>query len=93
MDCWKTLSENLPETVTLETFGFSDGRKLILNGTAPQENYNDVLKLFADMRKATINGQPMFDMNKGKEPNQRLGPGGTIVNWDFTLELKRTEGE
>lgn len=93
LDCWKTLSENLPETVTLETFGFSDGRKLILNGTAPQENYNDVLKLFADMRKATINGQPMFDMAKGKEPNQRLGPGGTIVNWDFTLELKRTEGE
>ena len=45
------------------------------------------------MRKATVNGQPMFDMTKGKEPNQRLGPGGTIVNWDFTLELKRTEGE
>ncbi len=93
LDCWKTLSENQPETVTLETFGFSDGRKLVLNGTAPQENNSDVLKMYADMRKATVNGQPMFDFTKGKEPELRLGPGGTIVNWNFTLELKRTESE
>ena len=93
LDCWKTLSENQPETVTLETFGFSNGRKLVLNGTAPQENNSDVLKMYADMRKATINGQPLFSFTGGKEPELRLGPGGTIVNWNFTLELKRTEGE
>ncbi len=93
LDCWKVLSENQPESVTLETFGFSDGRKLVLNGTAPQEKNSDVLKMFADMRKATVNGQPMFDFTRGKEPELRLGPGGTIVNWNFTLELKRTEGE
>ncbi len=93
LDCWKTLSENQPETVTLETFGFSDGRKLVLNGTAPQENNSDVLKMFADMRKATVNGQPMFDFTKGKEPELHLNPDGKTVRWNFTLELKRTESE
>jgi hypothetical protein len=93
LDCWKTLSENQPETVTLETFGFSNGRKLVLNGAAPQESNSDVLKMYADMRKSTVNGQPLFSFTSGKEPELRLGPGGTIVNWNFTLELKRTEGE
>ena len=93
LDCWKAFAENQPESVTLETFGFSDGRRLILNGTAPQDNYNDVIKMYADMRKVRVNGQPMFDLSNGKEPGARLGPGGTIVNWDFALELKRTEGE
>ena len=93
LDCWKTLSENQPETVTLETFGFSNGRKLVLNGAAPQENNSDVLKMYSDMRKATVSGQPLFSFSGGKEPELRLGPGGTIVNWNFTLELKRTESE
>ena len=93
LDCWKALSENQPETVTLETFGFSNGRRLVLNGSAPQENNSDVLKMYADMRKAAINGEPMFSFTGGKEPELRLGPGGTVVNWNFTLELKRTEGE
>jgi hypothetical protein len=94
LDCWKAVAENLPETVTLETMGFSDGRKLTINGTAPQENNGDVLKFYSDVRKATsMSDQPLFDLSKGKEPELRLGPGGTVVNWSFFLDLKRTEGE
>lgn len=94
LDCWKVTAELLPETITLDGFAFSDGRKLSLNGTAPGEAVNDITeKFYKEIRKATLNGQPMFDLTKGQELSTRLGPGGTVVNWNFTLELKRTEGE
>jgi hypothetical protein len=96
LDCWKVTAELMPENVQLETFGFTDGRKLSLSGTAPADKVNDVLEFYGAMRKATLKGQPMFDATgakKGQELSQRLGPGGTVVNWNFGLELKRTEGE
>ena len=95
LDCWKATAELMPENVQLEGFGFTDGRKLTLNGTTADKG-KGVLEFYGTMRKATLKGQPMFDTTdpkKGREPNTRLGPGGTVVNWDFGLELKRTEGE
>lgn len=96
LDCWKVTAELMPENVQLEGFGFSDGRKLALNGTAAADKVSDVLEFYGAMRKATLKGQPMFDATgskKGQELSTRLGPGGTVVNWNFGLELKRTEGE
>ncbi len=96
LDCWKVTAELMPESVQLDGFSFSDGRKLALNGTAAADKVNDVLEFYGAMRKATIKGQPMFDATgakKGQELSTRLGPGGTVVNWNFGLELKRTEGE
>ena len=66
---------------------------LALNGTAPADSVSDALKFYGDMRKATLNGEQMFDSAKGQDISTRLGPGGTVVNWSFGLELKRTEGE
>lgn len=96
LDCWKTTAELMPENVQLDSFGFTDGRKLSLNGTAAADKVNDVLEFYGAMRKATLKGQLMFDATdpkKGQELSTRLGPGGTVVNWNFGLELKRTEGE
>jgi hypothetical protein len=93
LDCWKVTAELMPENVQLDGFGFVDGRKLTLNGTAAADKVNDVLGFYGAMRKATLKGQPMFDPNKGAELSTTLGPGGTVVNWRFGLELKRTEGE
>ncbi len=90
LDCWKITAELLPETAQLDNFGFSDGRKLALAGTAPADSVNAVIDFYGAMRKATLNGQPMFDANKGQELSTRVGPNG--VNWNFALELKRTEG-
>lgn len=92
LDCWRATAELLPETLTLESFGFSDGRKLALSGTAPADSVGDVNKFYGDIRKATLGNQPMFDFNKGQQLSTRVGPGG-LVNWNFGLELKRTEGE
>jgi hypothetical protein len=93
LDCWKVTAELLPESAQLDGFSFSDGRKLALNGTAPADSVNSVIEFYGAMRKAVLNGQPMFDANKGQELSTRTGPGGTVVNWNFALELKRTERE
>jgi hypothetical protein len=93
LDCWKVTAELLPESVTLDSFNFSEGRKLALNGTAPGDAVLQVNKFYGDIRKATLNGATMFDFTKGQELSTRLGPGGTVVNWNFALELKNTEGQ
>jgi len=90
LDCWKVTAELLPESAQLDTFGFSDGRKLSLSGTAPSDAANAVIEFYGAMRKATLNGQPMFDPNKVEELSSRAGPGGNLV-WSFGLELKLTE--
>jgi len=90
LDCWKVTAELLPESAQLDSFGFADGRRLSLSGTAPADAANAVIEFYGAMRKAMLNGQPMFDPNKGQELSQRAGPGGNLV-WNFTLELKRTE--
>ena len=92
LDCWKVTAENLPETLTLDSFSFSEGRKLRLSGTAPGDSALDVTAFYRDMLKATLNGQLLFDFTKGQPLSSQAGVGGA-VNWNFTLELKRTEGE
>lgn len=91
LDCWKTVAELMPETVTLDGFNLIDGRKLALNGTAPTDQVNDVLDFNKAMRKHVINGQPLFDQAKGDQFSSRVNPGGATVSWNFGLELKRAE--
>jgi hypothetical protein len=93
LDCWKVTAELLPESAQLDGFNFSDGRRLALNGTAPADSVNAVIDFYGAMRKATLNGQPMFDPNKGQELSTGILPGGASVRWNFALELKRTEGQ
>ena len=90
LDCWKVTAELLPESAQLEGFGFADGRKLSLSGTAPEDSANAVIDFFGAMRKATLNGQPMFDPVKVQELKYQKAPGGNIT-WSFGLELKQTE--
>jgi len=90
LDCWKVTAELLPESAQLDTFGFSDGRKLSLSGTAPSDAANAVIEFYGAMRKATLNGQPLFDPNKVQELSSRKGPGDNLA-WSFGLELKQTE--
>jgi hypothetical protein len=93
LDCWKVTAELMPAEVQLDGFSFSDGRKLALNGTAAADKVNAVLDFYGVMRKAALNGQPMFDPARGAELSTRLGPGGTAVNWNFGLELNRKEAQ
>jgi hypothetical protein len=92
LDCWKVTAELLPETLTLDQYAFADGRRLRLSGTAPGDSANDVITFYRDIQKATLKGQPIFDFTKGQPLSSVAGVGG-VVNWNFTLELKRTEGK
>jgi len=92
LDCWKITAELLPETVTLDSFAFSDGRKYALSGTVPGDAVSDVYKFYADIRKSSQGSEALFDANKGQQLSTRAGPGGIVI-WNFSLELNRTEGE
>ena len=90
LDCWKTVAELLPDGVTLEGYNFSEGKKLTLSGSAPADQVKRLLDFDADIRKAVVNGQPLFDPTAGDHVTYRSAAGGT-VNWSCVLELKRSE--
>lgn len=87
LDCWKSVAEFLPDTLTLEGFNFNDGQRLTLNGNAPKDDAEKVFSFYSDLRKAAPNGQPLFSITGGDTFNSRLV--GAVVVWSFTLELKR----
>jgi hypothetical protein len=90
LDCWKAVAELLPDSITLEGFSFNDGKRLSLNGTAPDDQKKRLLDFDADIHKATKDGQMLFNPNAGEHLTYHSGAGGT-VSWSCVLELKRTE--
>lgn len=91
LDCWKALAEQLPDAVTVDSFTFSDGRRLLLSGTAPNDKVDSVLNFSSTLRKAGLQGQALFDPAKGDPLTYKTLPGGSAVSWSFSLELKRVE--
>jgi hypothetical protein len=91
LDCWKAIAELLPDGVTLDQFNLAEGRRLSLNGTAPEGQEKRLLDFDADLRKAPGNdNQPLFDPKEGEHITWQKGASGTI-NWRCAVELKRTE--
>ena len=89
LECWKTVAELLPDGVTLDGYNFNDGKKLTLSGSAPADQVKRLLDFDADIRKAVVNGQLLFDPNAGDHVTYRSAPSG--VSWSCVLELKRSE--
>jgi hypothetical protein len=91
LDVWKAVAEWMPEGLTLDGWNFSDGQKLVLSGTASADQVREVNDFEAKLRKAPFGGQFLFNQNRPDDFQERQGPGGTTVNWSFSLELSRTE--
>jgi hypothetical protein len=91
LDCWKAVAELLPPNITLDGFNFSDGKKLTLSGSVPTDEVKRLWDFDSDIRKASANGQPLFDSIAGDHVSYHDGPGG-MKSWSCVLELKRTEG-
>jgi len=93
LDCWKVTALLIPADATLDSFNFSDGHRLSLNGTAPADKVQDLLNFESSMRKAPANDLPnapsLFDRDKGDPLTYHVS--GQVVNWNFSLELKRAE--
>lgn len=87
LDCWKYTAEFLPESVTLNSLEFRNGKTLALNGTAPADQRSLITDFNEAMRKATKDGKPFFE--KVDPPSQKLLNGS--ITWYFNAELARSE--
>jgi len=88
LDCWKAVAELLPDGVTLESYNFSEGKKLTLSGTAPADQTKLLTAFHDDIRKVAPNGQLLFNPNTPPLTWERRGE---TVSWHCVLELRRTE--
>jgi hypothetical protein len=91
LDCWEAVAEKLPSGVTLDSMNFNDGKKLLLNGTAPSSQVNDVIDFSGNLRKATKDGQQLFNLAGGDALSFQNNAGNATARWSFGLELKRGE--
>jgi hypothetical protein len=90
LDCWKIVAEQLPEGISLARFSFDNGQKVSLNGTVTPDQISEITDDFYDpIRKAQINGRPMFDPNGGDQLTYHQY--ANSVNWNFSLVLKHAE--
>ncbi|HSY10284.1 MAG TPA: hypothetical protein VK840_05150 [Candidatus Dormibacteraeota bacterium] len=89
LDSWRLVAEQLPDGVSLARLSFADGKKLSLNGTATQDQITPVSNFSDALRKAKLNGQPMFDPLGGDPFGWRQN--GNTVTWSFGLLLAHTE--
>ncbi len=92
LDCWSAVAERLPQDVTIESISFTDGRRLLLNGSAPTGMFQALLDFERDMKKAAVDGQLLFSP-LGGENIQISAPsaGSSAVTWHLLLELQRSE--
>lgn len=87
LDSWKIVAELMPENLNLDAFNFSDGKRLNLNGTAPNESASvqQLLDFDKTMRRA-----PVFNAAESDNLNYRGVPPNPVT-WNLNLVLKRTE--
>ena len=91
LDCYKAIADKLPADLTLNTMNFDRGRKLQLAGSAPKDAVRPITDFNEEMRKVTVNNQPLF--SKVSPPAINPSPGGQDVTWHFPCELRRSTPE
>jgi len=91
LDCWKIASEQLPADFTLINLVFGRGRVLQLYGSAPVGQEPKVLEYNEALRKAEVNGQPLF--KDVTPPNLMSRPGSAGLNWNFDAQLNLSTPE
>jgi hypothetical protein len=91
LDCWKLVADLLPPGITVQRFSFGDGHRLSLNGTVASDQITLITDFYDALRKAKLNGQPMFNADGGEQLTYHQS--GSQATWSFSLELRRTEEE
>jgi len=90
LDCWKAVSETLPEGLTLKQLFFQRGKKLGLSGTVPADQQTKVTEFNEALSKAVINNEALFNQVSTKSI-QGSGAGNQPMNWSLECEVKRTD--
>ncbi|HZI33418.1 MAG TPA: hypothetical protein VFF11_13845, partial [Candidatus Binatia bacterium] len=81
-----------PQTITLQRFSFTDGQQLTLSGTLPQDQVNTLFDFNTALKKKKVDGQFVFDQDKGENVNPRFGA-NNVGTWSLTLYLLHSETE
>jgi hypothetical protein len=94
LDCWQLIAEQLPPGISLQRFSFANGQTVTLSG---QVNADDITKIFDfndALRKLKVNNQQVFNPTPASSQQLSYRNGqGNQANWNFGLELLRTETE
>ena len=90
LDCWKVVADLLPQGITVERFSFAGGQTLTLSGTTTQDQINTLFDFNTALKKAMLNGKPVFKTEGGEDVSPRTNPNGTVT-WSLTLLLANAE--
>src|SRR5262249_45835627 len=91
LNCWKAVAELMPDSITLDSLVFSEGRKLTLHGTAPADQTSKLNAFDAALRRKTeVESKQLLFETFGESISWQTSAPGT-VRWNVTLQLKRTE--
>jgi len=94
LDAWEAVAEKIPQGVTLDSMNFNDGKRVMLNGTAPSTQVTDVIDFSGNVKKATTaEGAELFNRTGGDPYQSQVNAGTATVRWSFGLELKKGEAE
>jgi hypothetical protein len=91
LDCWETVAQELPSSVTLARSSFANGSKLSLSGTVDQTDTEKVIHFYDSLKKAKHKEQPMFNSNPDSGDMLNIRAQGDKMAWSFALELLHSE--
>jgi hypothetical protein len=90
LECYKSASDNLPSEVTLNSMTFERGSKVTFFGTVPSEHRQKLNDFNARLLEHEVRGQKLF--SKVNPPSSQSVLNQPTVTWNFSCDLKRTEG-
>lgn len=90
LDCWKSVAENLPDSMTVDDMYFQRG-KLELRGTVVAENQQDVGTFNEAMRTSTDPNHHESLFTDVSPPTIRIN--GAKGEWSFNCTLKGNEDQ
>jgi hypothetical protein len=89
LDSLRAASDLLPTEMTLKSFKFTGGKAVTLAGTVSLEHQRKVTEYNDELRKAAVNGVPIFRRD-GVQPPSFTPLAGTGYSWMFNAELHST---
>lgn len=90
LECYKSVAENLPTEVTLNSMTFERGLKVTFFGTVGVEDRMKINDFNSRLLEHEVRGQRLF--SKVNPPSSLSVANQPTISWNFSCDLKRTEG-
>jgi hypothetical protein len=91
LDSFKAVAEKLPEGMTISSFTFQRGSKVVLYGHAPQTEPGKITDFVGNLQSVESDGKRLF--KAVSSPNNRMDPAKAQIRWDLTCDLANPEQE